>query len=306
MTDYAGNPALYPANVRLAEDGQLANAAFLGIPSQDLADRTAWLAAQLALLAAQVGPVYGAALSSLSALKAINTTSLSTGTIRFVNLIGVYILQKPEVNGGTSGEPWKVAPTTGTGVWMLADLAPQRRTVPVIATAMSVGDVTGGTESTCDLVSSSSNVRIISSPQGIHITSGLADSTKVFGFSATLDPYLRSGHQLSAVFAYLNSAGGTYPAAFMPRIGVFRKLIVEAAQSDVLEPLKSTGGAYALDTTASDVDFAAAHFIQYVPDQNHVIDLGNYTYSVRFFDLADGPSNAVAYYAGLEVVYVQQ
>jgi hypothetical protein len=48
-TPYAGDPLSYPTNVRLVDDGEPASAAFLGLCSQDLADRTAWLKANLAL-----------------------------------------------------------------------------------------------------------------------------------------------------------------------------------------------------------------------------------------------------------------
>ncbi len=51
-TPYAGDPALFPAGVRLVDDGEPASAAFLGLCSQDLADRTAWLKAQLASVVA--------------------------------------------------------------------------------------------------------------------------------------------------------------------------------------------------------------------------------------------------------------
>lgn len=47
MTGYVGDPASYPADVRLVDDGQPASAAFLGLADQDLADRTANINARL-------------------------------------------------------------------------------------------------------------------------------------------------------------------------------------------------------------------------------------------------------------------
>jgi hypothetical protein len=43
MTDYAGNPDNFPANVRLVDDGTDRNATTLAAEGEDLADRTAWL-----------------------------------------------------------------------------------------------------------------------------------------------------------------------------------------------------------------------------------------------------------------------
>jgi hypothetical protein len=65
--------------------------------------------------------IYNLELTNIAALKAINTTSMSTGALRRVIGFGRYYLDQGVGASDTEDQPLVVAPTTGTGRWFALD-----------------------------------------------------------------------------------------------------------------------------------------------------------------------------------------
>jgi hypothetical protein len=81
-TNYAGNPANYPANIREPDDGDLSNSTKLAAAIEDLADRTANLKARFGLgtvMAPSMASPVGVATTSATYVDVTNATYDETG-----------------------------------------------------------------------------------------------------------------------------------------------------------------------------------------------------------------------------------
>lgn len=103
MTQYAGDPNSFPVDFTIL-DGAATGVVDFNISIQALGDRTAWLKAA-------AHPVV-----NVAALKALNTTGLTDGSVRHVDQLGFYILHVADVSAEQS--PWVIDPTTGPGRWV--------------------------------------------------------------------------------------------------------------------------------------------------------------------------------------------
>ena len=100
------NGATFPATVTCPVESDPFTLVHLENGLQDLANRTANLALQ---------PL-AAVLDDITALKAVNTTSVPDNTVRIVDQVGVYIFAS--ASAAAEALPWIVQPTTGSGRWL--------------------------------------------------------------------------------------------------------------------------------------------------------------------------------------------
>lgn len=133
MKSYAGNPSNYPADTKLIDDGDDANATTMSAVLKPIADRTAYLKAfKDSVESAGVTRIRTAA--SFAAIEAM--TGMAEGDLVLLPAYGLYRyepLAKPDTM--PCGLPWVVKPTGAIGGWMSAALLLSDAALPVGAAA---------------------------------------------------------------------------------------------------------------------------------------------------------------------------
>jgi hypothetical protein len=134
----------FPTNVRVVADGDAANAANLGAAGRDNADRTTWLAAELAAIAAgsRAGVRKIRTATSKSALQAL--TGMADLDVAHLYGQGLYIYRA--ASSTAAADPWIIAPASGGGRWthILLSLLGQPYGLPILdANGRLTGDATG-------------------------------------------------------------------------------------------------------------------------------------------------------------------
>lgn len=111
MDTYSGNPANYPADVRVVEDGDEANEINLGAGDRDNADRTANLDARLAAIG-MVSPTSGGVTRHRTVgtlFDLANEGPVNDGDFRFVDGYGLY--RYSAASGLAANAPFVIVPT---------------------------------------------------------------------------------------------------------------------------------------------------------------------------------------------------
>ncbi len=287
-TGYAGDPDVYPADVRLVDDGEPASAAFLGLCSQDLADRTANLNARLSLLSGNVATMGGAApVASTSALEALDVSVMSTGDLRFVPGYGWYRLSK--VSGditsyGSSGNdrrPQFMLSDDGLGVWALArsDRLITLRVVPLASGLIPGAAATYDNARLEDYTPSAGDY--IHSPFGatLQVTSGTDQPGVLVDLTQALASY-RGFRILFAGIRLWPPGGHSALPEFMPRLGLWR---ADQDGADVYAPTPLSA-AMAVDSSGNVVSYEVRHELNLtaVSSDESIIEYGH-SYTLGIF-----------------------
>ncbi|AKV02332.1 hypothetical protein AKJ09_08995 [Labilithrix luteola] len=287
------------------------------MPYEALADRTAWLKAQLEAQIAATNAIL-TPLASLAALAAI--PSPTNRTVRFVDSFGFFIFDSTK-SAGDADDPFSVAASDGTsGLWLhelfatfnaaggiprmtiAKDLIVMNPGYPVFQTYRSsvkclslhdyrITELNQTRSRSASFVPSYASSSLFGGgPAPSTGDASFADGVFTFknapgapftqGISINLDPYVHNGALLSSVKAQVQGAAAH---AGLPTsqvsVGVFRKAKFTAG----LTSLVSTGD-FVTDAQATTAAYQTAHALTLTPNQNNTIDKSNYSYSIQIWN----------------------
>jgi hypothetical protein len=314
MINYAGNPATYPASVRMIDNPDAPNGANFQAGLGDLADRTAYIEARFlpttgGTITGTVDVAGGAILDVLAG----GFIDIEAGA--FLNVLGSLTIE----TGGTFE-----LDGTGTVVGSLTAM------FPGTITSAAVGGITSGVDGGIELSGSAADVIRFGTPHArspaalLEVVGGQLNAGFGYIFSSGLGwmvttgtansqplklPLLHNGATLTAVNVIfsVNGPHSTLTGLSLPALSVFRHPIAAGSNMPTPDYLGTTtkqffptpGSAGAYD------DSNKKQVLSYncnASPQN-VIDTTNYVYTVLLWDENGSPAVAGNFYYAIQCVY---
>lgn len=275
-TQYAGIDS-FPISFAVPDVGDAEGAAAVSVGLEALADRTQSL------------NLSRVALASFVYLRAINTTSLTNGTVRHVRGNGYYVFDSASV--ATPVDPWIIQPNTGPGRWIGGVPNTSARSVLV------PGDTCKGVSATFD----TTGTRSLSVSFGVLAASNVSAfplggakvndvTTGTSGAKALIYPIsskmIDGATFLSVEVTFQGAAAHAALPVLMPAIGIRR-----CDNLGTVSALYSVSSGFQSDPSPDLTTYQAMHTWTWVTNQNAVIDLSTYTYDLIAY--YEGGTNAL-------------
>ncbi len=213
------------------------------------------------------------------------------GLVKYVRGYGHYVfVTSGTYSASTAASPWILTATDGTAGRWVRDLTAEGNAtiVRVIPATRPIGHQIDLAPQTFNAVIVPPNATDLRQyPDRLLFLNVNAGANLACHAFFNLNPYLKDGATITRVYAFLDGeAGHAALPTTMPAFSVYRTPTTAYAGA-----VQLLAAGWTIDSSANTAAYQAAHTVQFTPDQNNVVDLDLYSYTLAIHNEAS--TNAI-------------